>query len=394
MGYSIELLALTILVLCCFYFSRKYKRIPGPCPFPILGNISQTNKQTKIQTNFQLFQQYGEIFKVKLGALIIYYINDGQLATKLFNDYADKIKGRVHFPIFELLQVNNRGAIHIDMNDTWKAANTFIHNISNQKIEDIVRASEEINKNSFLNLDQLKEWNPTNYSENTIKKIFIKFIYGRVNIDQNLENDICKVIDDFEYFVQNIQPHELFPSISYPRDYQQKITDYLALSSTIYDKLLALHKENLATKETNDILDLVVEKESDKLETKALVCNIISAAITNISNTCSWFIAYITKYPEVQKKIHEEFDKVVGKERLPQFSDYEQLKYFNATLNEVMRIRPVANELFFHTVTEDFECDGYFFARNTQFNLNIYNINHNPKYWKDADTFNPDRFLN
>jgi len=150
----------------------------------------------------------------------------------------------------------------------------------------------------------------------------------------------------------------------------------------------------LATKETNDILDLVVEKESDKLETKALVCNIISAAITNISNTCSWFIAYITKYPEVQKKIHEEFDKVVGKERLPQFSDYEQLKYFNATLNEVMRIRPVANELFFHTVTEDFECDGYFFARNTQFNLNIYNINHNPKYWKDADTFNPDRFLN
>jgi len=183
MGYSIELLALTILVLCCFYFSRKYKRIPGPCPFPILGNISQTNKQTKIQTNFQLFQQYGEIFKVKLGALIIYYVNDGQLATKLFNDYADKIKGRVHFPIFELLQVNNRGAIHIDMNDTWKAANTFIHNISNQKIEDIVRASEEINKNSFLNLDQLKEWNPTNYSENTIKKYLLNlFMEGLILI--------------------------------------------------------------------------------------------------------------------------------------------------------------------------------------------------------------------
>jgi len=103
-------------------------------------------------------------------------------------------------------------------------------------------------------------------------------------------------------------------------------------------------------------------------------------------------MAYMAKYPEIQKKIHEELDKVVNKERLPNFSDNKELKYFNTVLCEVQRITNPATETFFHTVTEDFECEGYFFERNTQILLNIYNIHHNPKYWKDPDSFNPERF--
>jgi len=127
---------------------------------------------------------------------------------------------------------------------------------------------------------------------------------------------------------------------------------------------------------------------------KAIPINILTAALTTSSQTATWFMAYIAKYPEVQKKIHEELDRVVGRDRTPHLRDSAELKYFYATLNEVQRIRPVAAGMFLHTVTEDIECEGYFFERDTQIILNIYNIQHNPKYWKDPDTFNPDRFIN
>lgn len=40
-------------------------------------------------------------------------------------------------------------------------------------------------------------------------------------------------------------------------------------------------------------------------------------------------------YPEVQRKVHEEIDRVVGRERFPEFSDQESLPYTTAVCREV-----------------------------------------------------------
>ena len=48
------------------------------------------------------------------------------------------------------------------------------------------------------------------------------------------------------------------------------------------------------------------------------------------------------------EKARAEIDRVVGPERLPDFSDEEQLPYFMACLKETMRLRP-ATPLGTHT---------------------------------------------
>ena len=45
--------------------------------------------------------------------------------------------------------------------------------------------------------------------------------------------------------------------------------------------------------------------------------------------------------PEVLRKAHAELDAVVGPDRLPNFSDREELVYVNAIIKEVMRWRPI-----------------------------------------------------
>ena len=47
-------------------------------------------------------------------------------------------------------------------------------------------------------------------------------------------------------------------------------------------------------------------------------------------------------FPEVQRKAHEELDRVVGKDRFPEFTDQNSLPYMTAVCQEVrVREHPV-----------------------------------------------------
>lgn len=52
------------------------------------------------------------------------------------------------------------------------------------------------------------------------------------------------------------------------------------------------------------------------------------------------FILAMTLYPHVQIKGQAEIDAVVGKKRLPSFSDRASLPYVNAIVKEILRWNP------------------------------------------------------
>lgn len=50
----------------------------------------------------------------------------------------------------------------------------------------------------------------------------------------------------------------------------------------------------------------------------------------------------LVMHPEVVKKAHEELDRVVGRDRLPEFTDKAYLPYITAITHEVLRWKPIA----------------------------------------------------
>lgn len=48
----------------------------------------------------------------------------------------------------------------------------------------------------------------------------------------------------------------------------------------------------------------------------------------------------MTLFPDVQRRAHEEVDRVVGSKRLPEFSDQENLPYITAIVKEILRWAP------------------------------------------------------
>ena len=52
------------------------------------------------------------------------------------------------------------------------------------------------------------------------------------------------------------------------------------------------------------------------------------------------FMLYMLSHPYALEKARAEIDRVVGPERMPEFSDEERLPYFVACLKETMRLHP------------------------------------------------------
>ena len=55
-----------------------------------------------------------------------------------------------------------------------------------------------------------------------------------------------------------------------------------------------------------------------------------------------YFVLAMVNYPDVMHKAQAQLDKVVGRERLPTFDDWDNLPYIRALVRETMRWRPVA----------------------------------------------------
>uniref|UniRef100_A0A8D2AYC8 Steroid 17-alpha-hydroxylase/17,20 lyase n=1 Tax=Sciurus vulgaris TaxID=55149 RepID=A0A8D2AYC8_SCIVU len=96
---------------------------------------------------------------------------------------------------------------------------------------------------------------------------------------------------------------------------------------------------------------------------------------------------------KVKKKIQEEIDQNVGFSRTPTFSDRSHLLMLEATIREVLRIRPVAPMLIPHKANTDSSIGEYAIDKDTQVIINLWALHHNEEEWNQPDQFMPERFL-
>ena len=124
-----------------------------------------------------------------------------------------------------------------------------------------------------------------------------------------------------------------------------------------------------------------------------------------------WSLALIASHPDVQRRAHEELDKVSGRQTWPSAEDEKQLPYIRAIIKEVQRFRPAFLAPAPHTSTEDFVYDGYYIPKGTALVLNMYTLHRNEERYPDAwvsssfvhancfsfipysELFDPDRYI-
>lgn len=145
----------------------------------------------------------------------------------------------------------------------------------------------------------------------------------------------------------------------------------------------ALEKTNLADRKDNQELeDLIV-----------LIYELFFAGTETTSTTLQWALACLSVHPEIQQKMFEEIDSVVGDAELSS-RHLKNLPYTTAVQLEVQRFGSIAQSLIPHIMLDDVSLSsGYKVRKGETALVSLFWILRDKTHWKHPDSFCPEHFL-
>lgn len=107
-----------------------------------------------------------------------------------------------------------------------------------------------------------------------------------------------------------------------------------------------------------------------------------------------WILARMVIHPDIQSKVQEELDRVVGRSRPLMESDIHSMVYLQAVIKEVLRVHPPGPLLSWARLAiADTTVDGFHVPAGTTAMVNMWAITRCPQVWSDPLKFTPERFV-
>lgn len=153
----------------------------------------------------------------------------------------------------------------------------------------------------------------------------------------------------------------------------------------------------------NDFLHLMTElerTEGDKFDLEMLAADAMSFVIDGFetsSSVMSFVAFHFASYPKVQEKLREEVITVLDKyDGVITYEGLKEMTYMDQVLNESQRTLPVAGFMT-KLCTEKFELKGSdglvcHVEPDTNIIIPVNALHKDPRYWKDPEEFDPERF--
>ncbi|XP_006816322.1 cytochrome P450 2U1-like, partial [Saccoglossus kowalevskii] len=125
---------------------------------------------------------------------------------------------------------------------------------------------------------------------------------------------------------------------------------------------------------------------------KYTLADLFAAGTETTATTLKWGLLLMVLHPEIQDRVFNEIDQVVGENRLPRLDDRKNLPYTEATLLEIQRFGSIAPFTLPHCALKDTSLGGYNIPKGTEVIILLWSIHKEPTIWPDPDKFDPMRF--
>ena len=110
---------------------------------------------------------------------------------------------------------------------------------------------------------------------------------------------------------------------------------------------------------------LINEGEWSDLQLIGSLYDLFTAGMETTATTLLNLILHLVHQPQIQKNLHEEIDRVIGKDEVITMAHHPKLPYFNACLHEIQRVATLLPMNIQHRMTEDGEVLGYKIPKGT-----------------------------
>jgi cytochrome P450 len=149
-------------------------------------------------------------------------------------------------------------------------------------------------------------------------------------------------------------------------------------------------------KDTGDLLSMLLhaqDEEGNQMSNRQLRDEVITLLLAGHETNAlalSWTWYLLSRHPEVETKLLDEFREVLG-DRAPTVDDVPRLRYAEMVIKESMRLYPPAWGLS-REAAEECEIGGYRVPAGTQLFIVLWVLHRDPRYFEDPETFHPERW--
>ncbi|KQJ86373.1 premnaspirodiene oxygenase isoform X2 [Brachypodium distachyon] len=150
-----------------------------------------------------------------------------------------------------------------------------------------------------------------------------------------------------------------------------------------------------------DLLEVLLRlQEEDSLEFPlttdtmgGILFDMFAAATDTTGTVLEWAMSELVRHPKAMAKAQTEIREVLGDRAVITNSDFGELHYMRMVIKETLRMHPPA-PLIPRTTREDCKIMGYDMLKGTNVYINVFAVSRDPKYWKNPEEFDPERFEN
>ncbi|PIA48146.1 hypothetical protein AQUCO_01400612v1 [Aquilegia coerulea] len=395
--------------------------------WPLIGHLHMLlPPQPPHITLGTLSDKYGPIFAIRLGSRKALVINTWELAKECFTTHDKAFATRPSSVAVKIMAYNfamfGLGPYGSYWREMRKISILELLSSSRQELLKHVRISEvdicmkelyqlwEKNSNNGKGavLVDMKRWFGDLTLNVSIRMVAGKRYFGSsAEEDENEARRLQKAITDFFYLLGMFVVSDAIPFLEGWVDFQghEKAMKKTAKDvDGILQKWLEEHKRNKLdgrAKVDEDFMDVLLSTLDEKncsgyevdIVNKATCMNMIAAGTDTTMISLIWTLSLLLNNRHTLKKVQDEIDDHVGKDRCTEESDVHKLVYLQAIIKESFRLYPPVPLSVPHEAIEDCTVSGYYIPAGTRLIANVSKIHRDPRVWPNPSEFQPERFL-
>uniref|UniRef100_A0ABM5GJU2 Cytochrome P450 2U1 isoform X2 n=1 Tax=Pogona vitticeps TaxID=103695 RepID=A0ABM5GJU2_9SAUR len=307
-----------------------------------------------------LTKVYGSIFSLFVGSRPLVVLSEFEAVRDALVNQAEVFSDRPSIPIVTIL-TKKKGVVFAPYGPVWKKQRKFSHStlrhfglgkhsLEPKIIEEFKYVKEEILKHGR------DQFNPFPIIGNAVSNVICSMAFGRrFDYDDMEFKTLLKVMSrcleitlNIHVLLINICPWLYYLPFGPFRELRQAEIDITAFLK----KIIIQHRETLDAQNPRDFIDMYLLHVDEEKKTNSessfdddylffIIGDLFIAGTDTTSNTLLWSLLYMSLHPDEQKKVQEEIDLIIGRDRAPSLADKARMPFTEATIMEVQRMTVV-----------------------------------------------------
>ncbi|KAG0142009.1 hypothetical protein CROQUDRAFT_50893 [Cronartium quercuum f. sp. fusiforme G11] len=384
-----------------FTFSRRNQERPlppGPWSLPYVGFRFGSYPWKKMQ---EITEKYGPVSKVMMGCTPLIIVGTYKEAIELLEARSGIYVSRPRLEMSGSVISGGLRTLGLQYGERWIRFRKALHSQLDGQASRSYQPTQEKAARRVI-LDILER--PSNFEDalTTYAAAFIlKLTYGKA-ISQTTYHDpeVVQVKICLKRFTAAARPGafalDRHPWLRYVPFWTSTGRLWHKEELSLFRSQVQKVRDSCGEREScavSHLLDKQKEFELSDDELAYLAGSLFGAGSDTTAAALSTLIFAAACFPEKVAEVQEELDRVVGRNRLPTFSDQSELPQVTAFYKETFRWRPVSPAGFMHAGIKDDFYNGYKIPAGSWIVGNPWSIHRDPSVFPQPDEFKPSRWL-